>query len=420
MQNSESYMGFPPLPDQPDIVKALLNDPPDVRWRVVRQLFRIKDQQRREVLIQELRSCLYKVDDFRVKDRFILALQALHRPLSVKNYVLVKEKGAFETTENETFRIEKIGESAMPNFFPVVDFHVHPEAPDLKLFADMREAGVTHGVILATDTDPNDVERPEIRNMLKDAYAGTTQSSKMPFESFLKHIKASLHSPTHVSNRDVADWVRDYPDILIGFGSVNLSKDRAYVEQTLEDMERMNMRGIKLLPHAQFFNPSDNENMAVVYNYCRQTGSIILTHSGCGAGPFEIPELSQNAHPNLWETHLEKNPEVPVVLAHFGSYGKEIPGIWLFETLQLGKKYRNVYADLAAVYWLLDRENVVQEIRKTIGFDRVLFGSNYPHSLTTDVSLAYIVSGIKTNTHLTPKEKRKVLGENAARLLNVV
>jgi len=185
-------------------------------------------------------------------------------------------------------------------------------------------------------------------------------------------------------------------------------------------MERMNMRGIKLLPHAQFFNPSDNENMAVVYNYCRQTGSIILTHSGCGAGPFEIPELSQNAHPNLWETHLEKNPDVPVVLAHFGSYGKEIPGIWLFETLQLGNKYRNVYADLAAVYWLLDRENVVQEIRKTIGFDRVLFGSNYPHSLTTDVSLAYIVSGIKTNTHLTPKEKRKVLGENAARLLNVV
>jgi predicted TIM-barrel fold metal-dependent hydrolase len=419
MQTSESYMGFPPLPDQADIVTALLNDPPDVRWRVVRQLFRIKDRRYREDLIQALQPYLYEVDDFRVKYRITLALQALHRPLNIKDYVLVKGKGAFEATEVETFGIEKIGESAIPNFFPVVDFHIHPKTPDLKFFADMHEAGVTHGVILATDTDPNDVERPKIRNMLKEAFSGTTQSSHMPFESLLKHIKASLHSTTHVSNQDVADWVRDYPDILIGFGSVNLSKDRAYVERTLEELERMNMRGIKFLPHAQFFNPSDNENMAVVFDYCRRTGSIIMSHSGCGTGPFEIPELSYNARPNLWEPHLAKNQDIPLVLAHFGSYGKEIPGIWLFEALQLGKKYRNVYADLASVEWLLDHENVVQEIRKTIGFDRILFGSNYPHSLATDVNLAYIVSGIKANTNLTPKEKRKVLGENAARLLSI-
>ena len=419
MQTSESYIGFPPLPDQADIVTALLNDPPEIRWRVVRQLFRIKDRQYREELIQALQPSLYEVDDFRVKYRITLALQALHRPLNVKDYVLVKEKGAFKPTEVDTFGIEKIGESAIPNFFPVVDFHIHPKAPDLKFFADMREAGVTHGVILATDTDPNDVERPKIRNMLKEAFSGTTQSSHMPFESLLKHIKSGLHSPTHVSNQDVADWVRDYPDILIGFGSVNLSKDRAYVERTLEELERMNMRGIKFLPQAQFFNPSDNENMALVFDYCRRTGSIIMSHSGCGTGPFEIPELSQNANPNLWEPLLAKNSDVPLVLAHFGSYGKEIPGIWLFEALQLGKKYRNVYADLASVEWLLDHENVVQEIRKTIRFDRILFGSNYPHSLATDVNLAYIVSGIKANTNLTPKEKRKVLGENAARLLNI-
>ena len=419
MQTSESYIGFPPLPDQADIVTALLNDPPDVRWRVVRQLFRIKDRQYREELIQALQPSLYEVDDFRVKYRITLALQALHRPLNVKDYVLVKEKGAFKPTEVDTFGIEKTGESAIPNFFPVVDFHIHPKTPDLKFFADMREAGVTHGVILATDTDPNDVERPKIRNMLKEAFSGTTQSSHMPFESLLKHIKSGLHSPTHVSNQDVADWVRDYPDILIGFGSVNLSKDRAYVERTLEALERMNMRGIKFLPQAQFFNPSDNENMALVFDYCRRTGSIIMSHSGCGTGPFEIPELSQNANPNLWEPLLAKNSDVPLVLAHFGSYGKEIPGIWLFEALQLGKKYRNVYADLASVEWLLDHENVVQEIRKTIGFDRILFGSNYPHSLATDVNLAYIVSGIKANTNLTPKEKRKVLGENAARLLSI-
>jgi predicted TIM-barrel fold metal-dependent hydrolase len=419
MQTSESYIGFSPLPDPSDIVTALLDDPFDVRWRIVRQLFRIKERQDREVLIRVLQPYLYEVDDFRVKSRITLALQALHWPLDVKNFVLVREKGAFKPTEGEAFGTEEIGESAMPNFFPVVDFHIHPKTPDLKFFADMHAAGVTHGVILATDTDPEDVERPEIRNMLKEAFSGTTQSSHMPFESLLKHIKAALYSPTHVSNRDVADWVRDYPDILIGFGSINLSKDPAYVEETLEALERMNVRGINLLPHAQFFNPSDNENMAVLLDYCRRTGSIIMSHSGCAPGPFEIPELCRNARPNLWEPLLAKYPDVPLVLAHFGSYSKEIPGIWLFEALQLGKKYRNVYADLAGVEWLLDRENVVQEIRKTMGFGRILFASNYPHSQASDVSLAYIVSGIKANTNLTPKEKRKVLGENATRLLNI-
>lgn len=420
MQTSDSYIGFPPLPDRPDIVTALLNDPPDVRWRLVRQLFRIKKRQDREDLIQALQPCLYEVEDFRVKHRITLALQALHRPFIVEDYVLVDKKGAFKPSELETSEPKEIGESAIPNFFPVVDFHIHPKTPDLKFFADMREAGITHGVILATDTDPNDVDRPEIRHMLKEAFSGSIESSRMPFESILKHIRSSLYSPTHVTNQDVADWCRDYPDILIGFGSVNLSKDHDYVERTLETLEGQDMKGLKLLPHAQFFNPSDNENMDLVFDYCCQTGSIIMSHSGCGYGPFEIPELSRNAHPNLWEPILAKYPDVPLVLAHFGSYSNEIPGIWLLEAMQLGKKFRNVYADLAAVDWLLDRENVVQEIRKTIGFDRILFATDYPHSLRSGVSLTYIVSGIKTNTHLTPKEKRKVLGENAARLLNII
>jgi len=419
MQISESYIGFMPLPSKSEIVDALLNDPPEARWRIVRQLFRIKRRQDREDLIQALQPRLFEVDDFKIKYRINLALQALHRPVNIKEYLLVKNKGIFKPSEIVNFELKKTNESNLPNFFPVVDFHIHPKTPDLKFFKDMREAGVTRGVILATDTDPNDVDRPEIHNVLREAFDDSPQSSRISFQSILRHIKTSLYSPTHVTNQDVADWTRDYPDFFIGFGSVNLSKDRDYIEQNLEEMKRLDLKGVKLLPHAQFFNPSDNNNMDLLFDYCSNTKSIILSHTGCGPGPFEIPELSRNAHPALWEPQVAKYPNVPVVLAHFGSYGKEIPGIWLFEAMQLGKKYRNVYADLAAVDWLLDRENVVQEIRKTIGFDRILFATNYPYSLTPDMGGGYIVSGIKANTHLTQKEKRKILGENAARLLGL-
>jgi predicted TIM-barrel fold metal-dependent hydrolase len=419
MQTSESYIGFPPLPDKSDIVSALLTDPPNAHWRVVRTLFRIKNKRDREDIIRALQPRLYEVDDFKIKYRINLALQALHRPVNVKEYLLVRNKGIFKDSEIERSNSKQSYESNLPNFFPVVDFHIHPKIPDLKFFKDMRDAGVTQGVIVAMDTDPNDVDRPEIYNMLKEAFTESTQSSRISFESILKHIKASLYSPTQVTNQDVADWTRDYPDFLIGFGSVNLSKDRDYVEQSLEEIRRLNMRGVKLLPHAQFFNPSKNNNMDLLFDYCSDIGLIILSHSGCGFGPFEIPELSRNAHPALWEPQLIKYPQVPVVLAHFGSYSKEIPGIWLFEALQLGKKYRNLYVDLSAVDWLLDHENVVQEIRKTIGFGRVLFATNYPHFLTPDIGGASIVSGIKANTHLTKKEKRKILGENAVKLLSL-
>jgi predicted TIM-barrel fold metal-dependent hydrolase len=418
MQQHEVYIGFPPLPDKHAIVEALLNDPPEVRWRMIRQLFKIRDSEDRQALIETLQPHLKEAESWRLRYRLHLGLQALHRPLNISDYRLVKGKGACKESEIDRLHEEQACPFEQP-LFPIVDFHIHPKMPDLKFFTDMREAGITHGVILATDTDPEDVERPEIREQLKTAFDRSHSSGRMDFESLLRHIKKSLYSPTHVTNQDVADWVQDYPEMLTGFGSVDLCKDKPYVLKTLDEIARLKLRGLKFLPHSQFFNPAENEHMATVFEYCMQTGSIILSHSGCGPGPFEIIELSHNSHPALWQPWLKKYPQVPLVLAHAGAYSTEIPGIWLFDALQLGKTHSNVYIDLAAVDWLLDREMVIQEIRKTIGFDRVLFATDYPLPLSAGVSWAYIVKRVQTNTYLTPKEKHKILGKNAAGLLGL-
>ena len=418
MQQIERYIDFPPLPEKETIIEALLNDPPETRWRMVRQLFQIKNTADREDLIQSLQPHLKAARDWRLQYRLILALQALHRPVNVSGYYLVKGKGALKLSSDGELE-EQDRSPFTPPLFPIVDFHIHPKTPDLKFFADMREAGVTHGVILATDTDPEDVDRPEVRALLETAYRKSHSSGRVAFDSLLRHIRKSLYSPTHITNQDVADWVRDYPDVLIGFGSVNPSKDRDYVIRTLEEIERLELKGLKFLPHSQFFNPAENEHMQTIFDFCRQTGSIILSHSGCGPGPFEIIELSHNSHPSLWEPWVKKFPDVPLVLAHSGAYSTEVPGIWLFDALRTGQAFPNVYIDLAAVDWILDREIVVQEIRKTIGFDRVLFATDYPLPLSGGVSWAYIVKRIQTNTHLTPREKHKILGKNAAGLLKL-
>jgi predicted TIM-barrel fold metal-dependent hydrolase len=291
--------------------------------------------------------------------------------------------------------------------------------PDLKFLSDLRKAGISHAVILATDTDPKDVDRPEIIEKLRSNYASTEQSRKVPFEEYIEFVRSDLFSNTHVTNQDVADWVADYPEILIGFGSVNLSKGREYVQNKLEQIERMELKGIKLLPYSQFFNPAENENMGVLFEYCRRTGSIILSHSGCAAGPFEPVELSRDSRPKLWEPMAKKHPDVPIVLAHFGSYSSQYPGIWFDEAVELMKNCRNVYADISAVIYLFDDKEKIEKIRNTIGFDRVLFATDYPGPLYYGISLAGIVQRLKTNPFLAEEEKAAILGQNAKRLLGI-
>ncbi len=169
----------------------------------------------------------------------------------------------------------------------------------------------------------------------------------------------------------------------------------------IADIQRLKLQRIKLLPYSQFFNPSQNENMDLLLEYSAATGSVILSHSGCGAGPFEVPELSQGAYRITGNRSWKKYPDVPLVLVHFDAYSSYIPGSWLYEVIQFGPKYPNVYAGLAAVDWLLDREMVIKEICKTIGCNRVLFTTDYPLPLSTGVSLAYLVGALKANTMLT-------------------
>jgi len=412
MKEFEFYRGFDPLPEVDEIVDTLVNDPPEVRWKVVRSLFRIKDPADRRELTAKLQARESEVGDDRVKGRIGMALQALSSPFRMDDYVVVKGKGAFAPAELEP--------SVEPHFspeFPIVDFHMYPKLPDLKFMYDMKQAGITRGVILTSDTDPSDLDRPEVVDQIRKGYSKTRLTRFVPFQKVLQEIRSTLYSPTAVTNRDVADWVQDYPEILTGLGSVNLSKDTDYVERKLDEIARLKLRGVKLCPHSQFFNPSENDNAYLLFEYCRATGSIVLSHSGCGAGPFELPQLSSNSHPGLWEPLVRDYPDVTLVLAHFGSYSPSAPGIWLYDALQLGEKYGNVYADLAAVHTLLDVEEVVQEIRATIGFDRVLFASDYPLPIYQDQTLRDVVMNVTLNPKLSGEEKWAILGGNAAKLL---
>ncbi|HIJ56849.1 MAG TPA: amidohydrolase family protein [Deltaproteobacteria bacterium] len=425
MEQHSSYIGFSKPPEIDELIDALIDDPPDIRWRVVRTLLRIEDQAKLTEIRHRLRERADRVWeslDWKVKSRLQMAMNSIQKPVRVRGYAVVKGKGAFTIEELETagYNVEKLDTVIPdPDFYPMVEFHVHPKMPDLKFLSDLRKAEISHAVLLATDTDPADVDRPEIIEKLRMNYALSEQSRKTPFEKYLEFIRSGLYSNTHVTDQDVADWVADYPEILIGFGSVNLSKSREYVEKKLAIIENLGLKGIKLLPYSQFFNPAENENMEVLFEYCRRTGSTILSHSGCAAGPFELVELSQDSRPELWEPMVKKYPDVPVVLAHFASYSSHYPGIWFHEALELMKKYRNVYADISAATYLFDDKENIKKIRNNSCFDQVLFATDYPGPLYYGLSLESIVKQIKANPFLADEEKYAIFSGNANRLLGL-
>ncbi len=425
IQPATSYLGFPEQPADEEIIDALIDDPTEVRWRWVRAMLRIENAERLAEIRHRLQKRMERIKSplhWKVVYRLQLAMQSIQRPVLVKGYAVVRGRGAFTHAELAAASYDPsrlATDQISSENWPAVEFHVHPKMPDLKFLSDMRKAGVRHAVILATDTDPADVDRPEIVEKLKRAYLGSGHSRKIPFARFLETIRAALYSRTHVTDQDVADWVSDYPDTLIGFGSVNLGKDWRYVEKKLDRIRQLGLKGIKLLPYSQFFNPAENENMDRLFTYCRKTGSIVLSHSGCAAGAFEIPELSRDSHPTLWEAVAKKYPDVPIVLAHFASYSTHQPGIWFKEALALMKECPNVHADISAAHYLLTDAGTVEEIRATVGFSQVLFATDYPGPLYYGSSLARLVTTVRGNLLLSEAEQRAVLVENGRRLLGL-
>ncbi len=422
--NEGSYIGFGEYPEIDDLLEALLHDPPEIRWRAVRTLLRIEDTERLADARKRFADRLNRIErppGREIVMRIQMALNSIQRPVRVNGYVVVKGKGAYTVEEWEKAgrdidRLDSV--SSKPEYYPAVEFHVHPKMPDLKFLSDLKKAGLSHAVVLATDTDPSDPDRPEIREMLRRRYSRSERSRSVPFEQYLEQIRKSLYSNTHVTDQDAADWVADYPETLIGFGSVNLSKSREYVERKLASIERLKLKGIKLLPYSQFFNPAENENMDALFEYCRRTGSPILSHAGCAAGPFELVELSADSRPELWEPMAKKYPDVPVVLAHFASYSSNNPGIWFREAVETMKKCGNVYVDISAAHYIFDEEAKIRTIRDNVGFQRVLFASDYPGPLYYGTTLEEVARKLKANPWLSDDEKRAIFGGNARKILN--
>ena len=195
-----------------------------------------------------------------------------------------------------------------------------------------------------------------------------------------------------------------YP-MLIPFISVSPTmKGRTMVEE-LEHKYKWGMKGLKIHPVAQRFAP-DDERMWPVYEWITKHDLPITAHSG-----FNVDGKSEFGESERWISVLEEFSNLKLILAHMGG------GSW-DKTVEIADKFPQVMFDTAiAISYInrpttLDDEEAVDIIR-TIGSERILFGSDYPWiNPKNDIER---INGL----NISDEDKKIILGQNAARLFNL-
>lgn len=167
-------------------------------------------------------------------------------------------------------------------------------------------------------------------------------------------------------NDATAEFVRAYPDKLIGFLSVH-----PHDPHCLDEMERsvsdLGLRGVKLGPNYQNFDPLGEEAFRV-YARAQELRLPIVFHTG--TSPVQMADLDF-AHPRHFDRVAIAFPELKMVLAHMAHP-------WQETTIAVIRKHPNVYADLSALFYRpWSFYNCMRLAEEWGVLHKLLFGTDY-------------------------------------------
>lgn len=164
-----------------------------------------------------------------------------------------------------------------------------------------------------------------------------------------------------------AEFVRSRPDKLIGFLSVH-----PHAPNAMEEIERgvthLGLRGIKLGPNYQAFDPLSREARAV-YARAQAMRLPIMFHQG--TSPIRGAPV-RFAHPLLMDEIAIAFPELRIVMAHMGHP-------WQADTIAVIRKHPHVYADVSALFYRPWSYYHALRLATEWGvLHKLLLGSDYP------------------------------------------
>ena len=162
-------------------------------------------------------------------------------------------------------------------------------------------------------------------------------------------------------NDFIAQSVREYPHMFVGFCSLHPQMEKKAIEAEIDRAIALGLKGIKLHPDFQEFKIDDRKAYDI---YEAAEGRLpILFHTGDTRFDYSSPKRLTNA--------LKDFPKLTAIGAHFGGWSQ-----W-----SDGEKYLadnpNVYVDTSSSLYAITPAQA-REYINAFTPDRVMFGTDYP------------------------------------------
>lgn len=211
-----------------------------------------------------------------------------------------------------------------------------------------------------------------------------------------------------VANEHVAEAVREFPDVFMGFGSVDPWMGKIAVQEVERMVKDLGLIGLKFQQAGQAFYPNDRR-FYPIYEKCQELGIPVLFHmgtTGLGAGnPGGLGIRLKYCRPIFIDDVAADFPNLTIIGAH--------PGWpWHEELLAIAVHKANVYIDLSGWAPKYLPPIVVQYANSKLQ-DKVMFGSDWP--LITPERWIQEFDELKIKDSVRPK----ILFENAKRILKI-
>jgi predicted TIM-barrel fold metal-dependent hydrolase len=206
------------------------------------------------------------------------------------------------------------------------------------------------------------------------------------------------------TNDYILDSVSRYPTRLVGFCVVQpRAGDIAIAE--IERCAKAGAKGIgELRSDVQGFDLADKKKMKPLVDAALKHGLIFLTHSSEPVGHEYSGKGSIT--PDILYPFIMAFPSLKLVCAHWGG------GLPFYALMpEIANALANVFFDTAATVFLYKPE-IFEQVSRIIGSGKILFGTDYPLMHQNRV-MAQVQSA-----KLTKKDKSRILGANAQKLLS--
>ena len=159
-------------------------------------------------------------------------------------------------------------------------------------------------------------------------------------------------------NDFIADTCAEHPEFV---GFMTLHQNTEDVAAEIERACGLGLKGIKLHPDTQQVNMDDDRLMRV-YEIAEQKGLPIIIH--CGDYRYDY------SHPRRLQRILHEFPDLVVNAAHFGGWSVQDYALEFLE-------HEKCYLDMSSSMRYLGPRRT-RELVEAYGFDRILFGSDFP------------------------------------------